>query len=212
MYPIDRLEELAERGVIRSVAGERIHSLSPMPDGRLLMSHSKAKRGSPRLSILDGNSGAFIAKLRGDRRWHVQDAVWLGLHTTPPGRSSVVTEDGSVAELYCLDAYLSGQTGRSRETSAIDKIRILQGELLLGEAQVEPDGSFFVEVPAKTPLHLASIGHDGRVLDQMQSVFWVMPGERRGCIGCHEDREMTPPNRHVMALTKRPQVIGPVTP
>jgi len=212
LVSVSRMRSLQSRRVIRSVAGERIHSLSPMPDGRLLMSHRKAKRGSMRLSILDGHSGALITKLRRDRRWHVQDAVWLGVHTTPPGRSSVVTEDGSVAELYCLDATLSGQTRRSRETSAIDKILILQGEQLLGEVQVEPDGSFFVEVPAKTPLQLASIDHDGTILDQMQSVFWVMPGERRGCIGCHEDREMTPPNRHVMALTKRPQTIGPEAP
>jgi hypothetical protein len=212
LVSVSRMRSLQSRRVIRSVAGERIRSLSPMPDGRLLMSHRKPKRGSTRLSILDGNSGTVIAKLRGDRGWHVHDAIWVGPHTKPPGRSSVVTDDDSVAELYCLDAYMSGQSVRSRETSAIDKIRILQGEHLLGEAQVEPDGSFFVEVPAKTPLHLASIGHDGTILDQMQSVFWVMPGERRGCIGCHEDREMTPPNRHVMALTKRAQTIGSAAP
>jgi len=42
----------------------------------------------------------------------------------------------------------------------------------------------------------------------MRSWFWVMPMERRGCIGCHEDRELTPPNRHVFALRKRAQRIG----
>jgi hypothetical protein len=35
-----------------------------------------------------------------------------------------------------------------------------------------------------------------------------MPMERRGCIGCHEDRELAPPNRHVIALRKMPQQIG----
>jgi hypothetical protein len=35
-----------------------------------------------------------------------------------------------------------------------------------------------------------------------------MPTERRGCIGCHEDRELAPPNRHVIALRKMPQRIG----
>jgi len=31
-----------------------------------------------------------------------------------------------------------------------------------------------------------------------------MPNEQRGCIGCHEDRERTPPNRHPMALRAQP--------
>ncbi len=35
-----------------------------------------------------------------------------------------------------------------------------------------------------------------------------MPKESRGCIGCHEDRELTPPNRHVLALRKPPHWIG----
>ena len=45
----------------------------------------------------------------------------------------------------------------------------------------------------------------------MRSWLWVMPGERRGCIGCHEDRELTPPNRHVQALRKDAVPVG-VTP
>ena len=46
------------------------------------------------------------------------------------------------------------------------------------------------------------------MLQAMGSSFWVMPGERRGCIGCHEDRELTPPNRHVLALREEPVKVG----
>jgi hypothetical protein len=42
----------------------------------------------------------------------------------------------------------------------------------------------------------------------MQNWLWVMPSERRGCIGCHADRELTPPNRHVLALREHPRKIG----
>jgi hypothetical protein len=34
------------------------------------------------------------------------------------------------------------------------------------------------------------------------SWLWAMPKENRGCIGCHEDRELTPPNRLAEALKK----------
>lgn len=75
-------------------------------------------------------------------------------------------------------------------------------------APVESDGSFFIEVPAQIPIRLETLGKDGTILQRMKSWFWVMPGERRGCIGCHEDRELTPPNRHVEALRKKPHRIG----
>jgi hypothetical protein len=35
-----------------------------------------------------------------------------------------------------------------------------------------------------------------------QTWTWVMPREWRGCIGCHEDREMVPPNRLAEAVAK----------
>ena len=89
----------------------------------------------------------------------------------------------------------SGESGRVKET-------------VLGEIPVEKDGSFFLELPAKMPLRLETLGDGGDVLQAMQSWFWLMPSERRGCIGCHEDRELTPPNRHVMALRKRPIAVG----
>ena len=78
----------------------------------------------------------------------------------------------------------------------------------MGQATVETDGSFFLEVPAKTPLRMETIDADGNVVRAMRTRIWVMPGEERGCIGCHEDRERTPPNRQVLALRKPPQSIG----
>ena len=79
---------------------------------------------------------------------------------------------------------------------------------LLGTVPVEPDGSFHLSVPVRAPLRLETLGPDGAVLQAMRSCFWVMPGERRGCIGCHEDRALTPPNRHPLALRKPPQPVG----
>lgn len=78
-------------------------------------------------------------------------------------------------------------------------------EVVLGEAMVDADGSFFIELPAARPIRLETLDESGRTLQAMGTWFWVMPMERRGCIGCHEDRRLTPPNRHVLALRKPPQ-------
>lgn len=218
---VSRTRSLHSRRVVRSIAGERIRALAPMPERRVLVSHSTVGRAdtSPsQLSVLDMNDWEITATLLGDSVWHALDAVWVGPRLKPPGRSSAVNHDDSVARLYGLNVYLSGRTVHSRRDSAIEKIQVFTKSLspgdvtdpqLLGEARVESDGSFFIELPARVPLQLTSIARDGKVVDRMRSFFWVMPGERRGCIGCHEDREMTPPNRHVFALRRPAQRIGP---
>jgi hypothetical protein len=37
---------------------------------------------------------------------------------------------------------------------------------------------------------------------EQDSWTWVMPREWRGCIGCHEDREMVVPNKMADAFVK----------
>ncbi|MCP4248716.1 MAG: hypothetical protein GY778_16855 [bacterium] len=81
-------------------------------------------------------------------------------------------------------------------------------EQLLGQAPVAPDGSFFLEVPARTPLRWELLDTAGAVLRSMDSWMWVMPRESRGCIGCHEDRELAPPNVHPLALRQTAQAVG----
>jgi hypothetical protein len=73
---------------------------------------------------------------------------------------------------------------------------------ILGEAPVEADGSFYVEVPGDTPFFIQTLDEDGMALQTMRSWMWVRRGSRRGCIGCHEDKELSPENRATQALIK----------
>lgn len=171
-----------------------------------------------------------------DPMWDGVDAVLLGSRSEPAGRSSVVDDRKKSGQLYCLNAYLSDENPRPQASrGSIRGVRIwrvpesMNGApvdrspetsssaaaqapretgTLLGEFSVESDGSFFLQVPARTPFRLETLDESGRVLRTMHTWMWVMPGERRGCIGCHEDRELTPPNRHVLALRKLPQQAG----
>jgi hypothetical protein len=72
---------------------------------------------------------------------------------------------------------------------------------LIGEAPVEPDGSFNVEVPADIPLLLQTVDEHGLALANCGWI-WVKPQEKRGCIGCHEDPERIPENAYVLALRR----------
>jgi hypothetical protein len=51
------------------------------------------------------------------------------------------------------------------------------------------DGSFSIEVPANTPMHVQTLDQDGLMLVNQLQWINVMPGERRVCTGCHGIRE-----------------------
>ena len=73
---------------------------------------------------------------------------------------------------------------------------------ILGEAPVESDGSFYVEVAADTPFSIQTLDENGMALQTMRGWMWVRRGSRRGCIGCHENKELAPENRTTEALFK----------
>ncbi|MCX7006891.1 MAG: HEAT repeat domain-containing protein [Kiritimatiellaeota bacterium] len=63
----------------------------------------------------------------------------------------------------------------------------------LGTVPLAPDGSFAIEVPADTASAFHAVDGEGRSgLNEMSWIF-VRPGEKRGCVGCHQPRQVTPP-------------------
>ncbi len=64
---------------------------------------------------------------------------------------------------------------------------------ILGEVEVAGDGSFHLQLPANTPLQLQLVDDDGVALRSCGWI-WAKNHEPRGCVGCHEDGEMTPDN------------------
>lgn len=194
---------------------------SVLPDGRLLFRAGGATSGTLNsIWFTVRTDGTDLAAARPADIMSAKCARGTGgVHPNPPGSSSVVRDDRRTGELYCLDSRISDQptdrvirrvrvfgmgTGKTESSPSPNERETI------GEATVEADGSFFLELPAKTPFQLATIDEGGQVMRSMDTWMWVMPGERRGCIGCHEDRDRTPPNRHVLALRKSPQRIGTI--
>ncbi len=62
-----------------------------------------------------------------------------------------------------------------------------------GRVPVEADGSAHFQVPALREVYFQVLDSEGRELQRMTSAVQIMPGERRGCIGCHEPRNTAPP-------------------
>jgi hypothetical protein len=151
----------------------------------------------------------------------IAGAVRVAARPVPPVLTSVVNAARATGTLLCLDVYASQDPAvASLPRGTIGRIRVAAArpgpaaggagpeEDVLGEAPVLPDGSFFVEVPADTPLRLTLLHRDGRPLAALASGIWVRPNENRGCIGCHEERDRAPENRQPLAVLRPAVGIG----
>jgi hypothetical protein len=81
--------------------------------------------------------------------------------------------------------------------------------MLLGTVPVEPDGSAYFRAPARKPLYFQAVDEAGRAVQSMRTVVYLQPGERRGCVGCHEPTSTTVAPYPVLAAQRAPSLIQP---
>jgi hypothetical protein len=132
----------------------------------------------------------------------------LAPRANPQGHLSVVDPSKESGDVFCVDARTPGAAAarRARFTSTAGLGRVL------GDVPLESDGSLFVRVPADVPIVLDLLDTDGRIVGGQRTPFWVRPGETRGCVGCHEDPDTTPPNVRPLAVLAAPAPLGSFRP
>jgi len=81
--------------------------------------------------------------------------------------------------------------------------------MFLGSVPVEADGSAYFRAPARKPLYLQAVDAEGRAVQGMRSVLYLQPGERRGCVGCHEPAATSPVPRRTLSQARPPSRIEP---
>jgi len=74
---------------------------------------------------------------------------------------------------------------------------------------VEADGSVHFEAPAGQSLYFQLLDEHYRALHTMRSFTGVLPGEQRGCVGCHKLHSAAPPTRPGSALLRPPTEPAP---
>ena len=80
---------------------------------------------------------------------------------------------------------------------------------VLGEAEVEADGSCAFLVPARCPVYFQLVDKKGCVIQTMRSWATLQPDERNSCIGCHEHPNEASVSHSSLALSKPPQRLKP---
>jgi hypothetical protein len=144
-------------------------------------------------------SSGRMSEVYDDPRWDELQAKELAARAEPDGRGSVVDAAVPVAHFYCLDVYTTDRPAALK--GGVRRVRVLTRAGTLGEAPVERDGSFHLETPANLAVRFQLLGAGGAVLRTSDWVY-ARNMEKRGCIGCHEDPELTPENREALAVIK----------
>ncbi len=202
------------------------HSPCATPDGELIASYRK-KDAQQCFSLyqIDPDNGQRIKKLYSAENWHCVDAQSLTPHAKVKGRSSVVNLEKDTGVFFCLNVYESQFPEiKALEPGTVKRLRVIEGlpllsenarqlatnsldvstpQRILGVVPLEQDGSFHLEIPSHIPVRFQLLDEHGLSVAEQHSWTYVMPREWRGCIGCHEDRELAPPNHLVQAVAKK---------
>ena len=209
------LAEVRKGDPSESAVGSRAakyRSPRPLSAGSLIVSRNGASPGASQAKFdlylfdlkkqVDGNLIYSDAKLSSFQ------AVPLIATPVPKRFWSMLNSESKSGFFISLNSYVSSEGVQGRLAAAIAHVRVLSlentatQERSLGEAPVEKDGSFYVEVPANQPVRFELLDANGQTIAAERSWIWTRPGEQRGCPGCHGDKALAPENRWPFTLKR----------
>ena len=125
------------------------------------------------------------------------DPVIVATRVAPTRFPSGLVPTRTTGNLLCLNAHVSRTP---LPETPLHTVRVYtednrESPQLLGETAIEPDGSFFIEVPADKPIRMELLDAAGRIIRAQHDWFWMRPSEQRICVGCHAGPEHAPDNK-----------------
>ncbi len=190
----------------------KYRSPRPLSAGSLIVSRNSASQGAAQAKFdlytfdlkkqMDGDLIYSDAKLSSIQ------AVPLVANPVPKRFWSMLNMESKSGYFISLNSYVSSEGIKGRLAAAIARVRVISlqstgaRERSLGEAPVEKDGSFYVEVPANQPVRFELLDANGQTIVAERSWIWTRPGEQHGCPGCHGDKALAPENRWPLTLKR----------
>jgi len=182
------------------------HSVYAMESGRLITSYQMTSGEPISLYEFDPEANKIDNLIYSDKDFQCIEPVMVAERTLPRKLPSRVKKNVNKGHFVCLDTDFSADlvnniTGKQTNTQIVEVLG-LDGKII--DVQVEADGSFYIEISPDMPVRFQTKNADGEILRGPSAWTWVRPNERRGCIGCHEDKEYAPENIVPIAIDKDP--------
>jgi HEAT repeat protein len=196
--------------------------VSPLPDSRLLATvpgNAPASESGEwpfrRIALVDPDAAEpAVVGIYESPEGALHSPVFVGPTPKPPVLTERITpkesdQPGQTGVFFCQDVRQTHNHNAGWQH--VRGIRVLAGRGLtyrsshsylvhagnetvdLGTVPLAPDGSFAVEVPANTAIAFQAVDAEGRSELNQMSWIYVKPGESRGCVGCHQPRQDSPP-------------------
>lgn len=191
------------------------NSVCPMESGKLLVSCKGSNAKTFELWEFDPNSKKREKPVFSDPDYWSVEPIAVYKRPRPKKLPDDLICKDMTGRILCLDANHSDMPSdiESGEASEGTTIQVMGLSGIWGEVPLEEDGSFFLRVNANKPIRLRTLNKDGEVVRGPSAWIWLRPHERRGCVGCHEDPELSPKNKQPMAIANLPvEVMAPDEP
>lgn len=177
--------------------------------GKYLASYRKSSSDLFSIVELDPQTGLTGNVVAEDKEWNLIDVNEDIVHTRPRKLPSEVDMKVKTGLLMCQDINFEVGSINDNEGKGpkVTRIELLGIDKSLGIVNAEEDGSFYLKPIADTPFRIRKLDKDGKVVGETCSWIYLRPNERRGCVGCHEDPEITPENRIPLSVKKKPVIV-----
>lgn len=190
------------------MAGD-FYAISPYQDSKVLASYRSNKEEGYALYEFDIKNHELGKLMYNDGDYQVLEAVVVEKRERPKHLPSEVDLNIKTALLVCQDINFPypEQSDSTLLANKANRLEIIGIDSTLGTFKTEEDGSFYLKISADTPFRMQSIDEDNNVVSGPSNWLYLRPNERRGCVGCHENRELVPKNVQPLAVRKDPILV-----
>ncbi len=189
------------------------HSVSSVQNGNAFASFLQKGSESYNLFAFNSAENQIGNSILDASAFHAIEPVNVTKRNVPRKLPTIVNELKKEGWFLCMDAHKSELEANTNDGtfSVATKVQVegLKGKW--GELPLEEDGSFYIKVSPNEPLRFSTLNENNEVVRGPSAWMWVRPGERRGCVGCHENHELAPENIVPAAINQAPHTLSPYT-
>ena len=180
-------------------------SVFPMDADNYLLSAKQKSVNSFGISLLNANTNFVEKTIYNDEAYHTFEPVINKVKERARKLPSAVNMRKKTGLILCQDIHVSSLASQAKpDEDSLGKIELLGLNKKLAAIEAEEDGSLYLKVKSDTPFRFKVVNNKGETVRGPSDWLWIRPNERRGCVGCHADRESVPENYVPLAVKKDP--------